>query len=224
MKTSIADRIKRLRKDLGLNQTEFAARLGGGDQSLISKWERGEQLPNAEHSARLASMAGLTIGQWHGIRPLEESEVTGRKYRVVGEVRAGAWREAIEWDYDDQYDVPVPPLPGVPNIPMTGYVVGGPSMNRIYPDGTIVFVAATVANGIKPKSGQRVLVQRRNTNGMYEATLKELVIDENGKKWLWPRSYDPEHQAPLALKSNDAEEITITGVVMAAFMTEAIRT
>ena len=66
----------------------------------------------------------------------------------------------------------------------------------------------------------RVIVQRRNADGLFEATLKEYVVDEHGKKWLWPRSYDPEHQSPVQYKGGN--EVTITGV-MASFIVEALR-
>lgn len=144
-----------------------------------------------------------------------------RRIRVVGELRAGDWREAIEFAPDDQFDVSAPMHPGLPDIPLRGFIVRGPSMNRLYPDGTLVFVAATIANGITPKNGQRVLVQRMDKRGLVEATLKELVVNEDGSKWLWPRSTDPQHQAPILYGKTGEEEVTITGIVMASFVMEA---
>lgn len=173
---------------------------------------------------RIAEMAGQSVGEFLGLRPLANRAVSLRTYPVVGELAAGVWRESIEWDPDDQYEVPAPVMaPGMPNVPLRGYVVRGNSMNRIYPDGTLVFVAATIANGIAPKNGNRVLVSRRNRDGLYEATLKEYVVDDSGGKWLWPRSYDPEFQAPIPYRNTAAEEVTITGVVMASFILEALR-
>ncbi len=222
MTMKLANKIRELRRRLDLNQTEFARMIGEKDQSLISKWERGLQSPNAQRTAKLAELAGESIGTWLGIKPLERADAQSRTYNVVGELRAGDWREAIEWGADDQYTVAVPVAPGMPDIPLQGYVVRGPSMNKLYPDGALVFVAATIANGIAPKSGQRVLVQRRNKDGLHEATLKEYVEDATGK-WLWPRSYDPEHQAPLKVGKSGEEEVTITGIVMASFINEALR-
>lgn len=219
----IAKKIKALRKRLEMTQAEFGAKIGV-DQSTAARYEAAKQLPKAEATAKIAELAGQTVGEFLGLRPLVNREISARTYPVVGELAAGVWRETFEWDPDDQYEVPAPMMaPGMPNYPLKGYVVRGNSMNRIYPDGTLVFVAATIANGLKPKTGNRVLVSRRNRAGLYEATLKEYVVDDAGAKWLWPRSYDPEFQAPIPYRSTDTEEVTITGVVMASFILEALR-
>lgn len=219
----IAKRIKALRHRLGMNQTEFGKRIGV-DQSTVGRYERGEQKPKAEATAMLAELAGQTVGEFLGLRPILNREVIVRTFPVVGERQAGVWRESVEWDPEDQYEVPAPVMgPGMPGFPLRGYVVRGTSMNRIYPDGTLVFVASTIANGISPKNGNRVLVSRRNRDGLYEATLKEYVVDESGNKWLWPRSFDPEFQAPVPYKNTTTEEVTITGIVMASFILEALR-
>lgn len=224
MADKLADKIKKLRKDLGLTQKEFATRLGVEDQSLVSKWESGRQEPNAERMVRLADMAGQTIGQFMDIEPLSRKTVPARVFRVIGELQAGAWKEAVEWAPDDQYEVSMPLPPGVPSgIPLHGFIIRGNSMNKLYPDGTLVLVASTVANRLRPKNGQRVLVQRRNREGLYEATIKEYVVNEDGSKWLWPRSFDPEHQAPIPYKSSDVEEVTVSGIVMTAVISEALR-
>lgn len=219
---NLGGKIRKLRESLGLEQVDFA-KLFGVPQSTVSKWELGKQRPNGERTAKIAELAGQTVGEFLGLRPLKKREAGARTYRVVGTLQAGAWKEAIEWDYDDQYDVPVPLPAGMPDIHLKGYVVGGPSMNKIYPDGAVVFVAATIANKLQPQNGQRVLVQRRNKDGLYEATLKEYIVNDDGTRWLWPRSYDPEHQAPVQYKGTNAEEVTVTGIVMASFIMEAVR-
>lgn len=226
---NLADKIRRLRESLGLTQAEFARLLKIEDQSTISKWERGKQEPNSERNARLAELAGVSVGEWLGIKPERPREVTPvkrlplRTYRVIGEVRAGDWKEAIEWPHDDQWEVTVSVHPELPELPMKGFLVRGNSMNQYYPDGSLVFVASTISNGLRPRHGNKVLVSRRNADGLYEATIKEYVVKEDGTVWLWPRSYDPEHQAPIPFVSSDTEEVTVTGVVMASFIMEAVR-
>lgn len=222
MKDDLSKKIKELRKTLGLKQTEFAKRLGINDNSAVSKWERGIQNPSAEYTPKIADMAGVTVGAFLGLQPMDNDSVVGRQVVVAGDVVAGEWREAIEWPPEDWKHISIPSPPGWDGIPLRGYVVRGTSMNRYYHDGTYVFVASTIANGIRPRSGNKVLVTRRDRNGLYEATLKEFVVDETGRKWLWPRSYDPEHQTPIAYQG-DSEEVTITGIVAASFMAESMR-
>lgn len=219
---SMAERIKMLRKKLGLGQVEFAKQIGV-DQSTVSKYERGVLEPPPEPNIKLAELAGMPLGEWMGVEPVSEADVRAKTIMVVGELCAGQWREAIRWDHDDQYPVPALLDPSLPGYPLEGYVVRGTSMNRIYPDGSIVYAVATISNGLHPVNGDHVLVSRRNKRGLYEASLKEYVVDADGSKWLWPRSSDPEHQAPLRFGA-ETEEVTITGIVMASFITRPRRT
>ena len=213
----IATKIKELRKKLGLNQAELASELGV-HQSTITKYEKGKTKPKGEPNQKLAALAGQTLGEWLGVEPVQAKDVNAKTVRVVGALCAGEWQEAIEWPYDDQYDVPALLDPRLPPYPLKGYVVRGTSMNRVYPDGSVVFAAATIANKLKPASGDHVLVMRRNKKGEYEASLKEYVVNSDGTKWLWPRSHDPAHQAPIQYKKG-ADEVTITGIVQASFVT-----
>ncbi len=48
MSLIIGERIKKQRKLIKLTQEEFASKIGLADRSLVSKWERGEQLPTTD--------------------------------------------------------------------------------------------------------------------------------------------------------------------------------
>jgi len=52
---TIGQRIQRLRKQLGEKQATFAQRFGV-DQSTVSKWEKGSQVPDPEHRDIIASL------------------------------------------------------------------------------------------------------------------------------------------------------------------------
>ncbi|MBZ9659822.1 XRE family transcriptional regulator [Mesorhizobium sp. ESP-6-4] len=216
----MAEKIKALRERLGIDQKELSQRIGV-DQSTVSKYERGIQEPKREPSMRLAELAGVPFGEWMGVEPISTADVRAKNVTVVGELCAGQWREAIEWDHDDQYTVPALIDSDLPGYPLKGFVVRGTSMNEYYPDGSIVFAAATIANGLQPANGDHVIVTRRNNKGLYEASLKEYVIGVDGSKWLFPRSHDPEHKTPLRL--DDSEEVTVTGIVRASFITRPRR-
>lgn len=199
--------LKRIRAALDKTQAEFAAMIGTS-QGRYSKWERDEDSPSGKYALRILELSGGGMST----RPLGV-EAPVRLVNVVGELQAGAWREAIEWAPDDQYSVPAYPPPGREDCDVQGFIIGGDSMNMYYPPGSLVFVEPTIPTGKTPKPGQHVLVSRRNKDGLYEATLKEYVVNEDGSKWLWPRSHHPEHQAPIAYRDNGAEEVTITGIV-----------
>ncbi|YBV97095.1 helix-turn-helix domain-containing protein [Phyllobacteriaceae bacterium JZ32] len=201
--------LKRIREELRLTQAQFADKIGVS-QGRYSKWERDENEPAGKHAIKILELAGILNQSSPTLVPLGAGNPV-KQVRVVGELQAGVWREALE--STNQFSVPVAPPPGLENCYVEGFMVKGDFMNKYYPDGTLVFVEPTISTGKRPKSGQHVLVQRRNKNGLYEATLKEYVVNEDGTRWLWPRSHHPEHQAPVAYNDGVAEEVTITGIV-----------
>ena len=223
---NLSKKIKDLRLSLGMKQGDFAKAVGDVDQSTVSKWENDMQKPAASQMVRIASLANITAEQFLGIKlPGAPSTIEGRTVRVTGELQAGSWSEAIDWPEEDQYEVPAPLPQQWADFPVHARLVSGPSMNRVYPDGTVVYIVPLQALGRKPLNGERVAVQRVDEAGNYEATLKEYVVDEQNKVWLWPRSYDPQHQAPLPYVDGRRRggNVTIIGVVVASFVIETAR-
>lgn len=131
---TMADKVKALRAALGMTTKELGQRIGV-HQSTVSKYEFGVQLPKSEPNQKLAELAGVTLSEWLGVEPLSEADVRARLVMVVGEIQAGYWREAIEWDHDSQFPMRVPVDPETAKYQLQGYIVRGPSMNKIYPDG-----------------------------------------------------------------------------------------
>lgn len=223
MMSTVGARIKTARKALKLTQTELADKLGT-DPSSISRWENDQQGITFENAAALASALEVTVQYLltgEDVIPLGAGSPS-RMLNVVGEVQAGVWREASEWEGDDQYPIAVIVPPQYRDLVMSAYVVKGSSMNVYYPSGSHVVVASTIANGLTPRHGNKVLVSRVNKDGQYEATLKEYVVDVTGNVWLWPRSNDPRYQDPIQYRDENTEEVTITGIVVFSQITESI--
>ena len=218
---NMARKIKDLRLLLGINQRELAEKIGLKSQGSVSKWERGKEIPDSTHTVRLAKLAGVGVHEWLDMPDIGETVMPRRRLRLVGSVQAGAWKEAIEDSEQRWVDTPLPAE--FDNVDVQAFEVTGSSMNKIYPEGTVVYVAS-VHSYRAPEDEDRVLIIRRNEAGLYEATLKEYIVGEDGQKWLWPRSYDPQHQAPLEyIKGSDGEDITIKGIVVASLIVEAKR-
>lgn len=125
-----------------------------------------------------------------------------KKIQVRGAVQAGAWRESVEWPLDDWFSVTVPEDERYPTARVFGLQVRGSSMDRYYPEGTIVLAISFFDVGRPPQPGERVVVLRRSPTGEFEATLKEYETDRQGRHLLWPRSTDPEFQAPIILPAD----------------------
>ena len=124
-----------------------------------------------------------------------------RSITVIGSVQAGAWVEAIEWPLDERFTISVPFENEFYNG-VYGLVVRGDSMNKDYPDGSIVFVTDIYEYKKRLVNGDHVICERVDSGGLVEATVKELVFDEKGASWLWPRSTNPEHQQPIEVSAS----------------------
>ncbi len=217
----ISSKIKDLRSILGMDQTAFGKLIGDVDQSTVSRWERNVQKPGAGHIIRMAELAGVSPQQFLGIAAPGGS-AADRRVRVIGSLQAGDWREALEWPTEEQYEVPAPLPQDLQDRELIGFEIHGPSMNQVYPDGSVVYVEPLFSLGREPKSGERVAVQRVSADGTYEATCKEYVVGPDGHAWLWPRSNDPQHQTPIPFVDGRrrTREVLIIGVVRAALIVE----
>lgn len=212
---------------MGMTQAEFAEEVGVA-QGMISKWESGTDAPNLDNLISLSEATGedFLLAQTGKPRGVQRSGIA-RPVAIVGAVQAGHWSEAVEWPHDDKYALLLPLPKAWKDIDFQGFLVRGSSMNRLYPEGSVVVAAPTIINQLDPFSGDKVVVQRQNESGLYEVTLKQLEITPDGIGWLWPRSTDPEHQTPLKFQGtidlnrhDDRPDTVITGIVFACFKLE----
>ena len=132
----------------------------------------------------------------------------GPRLYVKGDVAAGMWRDA--WEYEpDEWEV----FTGRADIsaPLSerfGLRVIGDSMDEIYPPGSII--ECVKYDGLEQiPSGKRVVCVRTRAGGEMEATVKELVRDPDGREWLRPRSKNPIFQAFPADKPDDPQIVKI---------------
>lgn len=150
-------------------------------------------------------------------------ELMPQMITVVGFVQAGHWRESAEWFDDEQYYVSAPPFREWWSVPMIGLEVRGQSMNRMYPEGTVLICANLIHVDRNPVPGEKVIVQQRDRHGLVEATVKELQLDERGAAWLWPRSTDPTFQQPIRFQGEGKEEddVIVSALVIASIRRES---
>lgn len=142
---------------------------------------------------------------------------------VLGTVEAGVWAEALEWPREDWKVAPVAKIPGHSAARQFGLEVRGPSMDELYPPGSIVVCVKLIDLGRDPRPGERVIVQRRSDLGV-EATVKELRQDEHGTYWLWPRSRHPEFQQPWKLQHNgEPDQAGVDGLQIVALVVGSYR-
>jgi len=136
---------------------------------------------------------------------------------VRGMVQAGNWREAVELPREEWTYFDLPADERYPGIERFLLKVNGPSMDQVFPSGSVIECIRFIDLGRDPKHEEYVVVHRRRKDGLYEATVKQFMVAENGKRWLWPRSNDPAHQQPIALEADGAvEELFVQALVIRA--------
>lgn len=86
MSGTLATRIKAIRQTAGLNQTEFAERLGTA-QSTVARWEKGAE-PSGPMLHAIATVANTSVEQLLGTGDLADQQAD--QIPVVGYVGAGA--------------------------------------------------------------------------------------------------------------------------------------
>jgi len=211
-----------VQNEKGWNTKEWC-RKAGVTPTAVYNFLRGQSrslsLPILE---RLASTARVPIGRLTGEPGLVKIDVPS--VQIIGVVRAGLWHETPEYLAGIGKEIVVP-LPEEYRESAFGLEIAGPSMNQFFPEGSFVVCLPIEELPRELKSHDKVVVLRERA-GLYEHTLKELVIDENtGRPWLWPRSTDPNFQTPIEIpdgEPTESEEIRILAVVIGSYRPEPI--
>jgi len=95
--TEIGNRIREIRKKLGLSMEEFANRIDGKAKSgTVSNWETGKNLPNNNRLKRIGELGNVsTLYLLEGKKTLSDMEKAGEKIPLM-ESRTLEERERIE--------------------------------------------------------------------------------------------------------------------------------
>lgn len=182
-----ADRLREARADAGFERASEAARsLGVPEQTYLAheNGSRGITAKAGEHYAnrfkveftwlmtnkgpkRIGAGAGAASGTSQAsatgiahrtVAP--DMHLSMRQIPVIGFVQAGVWLHTVELPPADRFDVPLPIQSGFDGFVVQGLVVRGPSMDEIYPHGSILAVVSFMDLGRDPRNGERVVALR----------------------------------------------------------------
>lgn len=227
MLKDILDRIEGRLEAVGLTATE-ASRRAGLSPDAIRNFRRAvrdgkESGASTKTLDKLAPILGVSL-TWlmNGEGEDASSAPTVRKVTVAAHVQAGVWTETWEWDGADQYDVVIPDDPSLRGVKLFAAEARGPSMNKRYPEGTILVFADINDTGECLQPGKRYIVERIRQTGEREHTVKLLHVDADGKFWLVPESDDIRFQAPISVEegTGDGDTVAVIGRVCYAVMRE----
>lgn len=220
---TLAERLRQARERAGFASAKAAAEAMGMPVATYVQHEngiRGYPAKRAELYGRFYKVAPewLLYGRQ---RDDAVAASLGPSLFVKGEVAAGVWKEAWEFEPDDwetftgRGDLPAP------SSERFGLRVTGDSMNEVYPSGSII--ECLRYDGSEPiANGRRVVVQRTRVDGSLETTVKELIRTEDDVLWLRPRSTNPAF-APFRGDEPDDPDVTrveIIAIVVGSYRPE----
>lgn len=199
--------LKAIRTARGLSQADIAAALGIATENY-NKLENGKTELTYSRMKQLADILHVDP-----VDLISEHQGT-RTVRVRAFVEAGMWEEAHEWAEDDWYEVSVPDAPDLRPYQLYGVETRGPSMDKVYPEGTVVVFTSMIERPSQLEVGKKYIIERERADGMREATVKTLARDDTGKYWLLPESNDPRFQKPIEIDGIEGDLIKIIGKVV----------
>lgn len=204
----MANRIKALMKERNLSRDDVA---DGVDAHpiTVSKLISGKMKLTQEWMEKFALVFGVPTDEIitppaHGTRAVQ----------VKSHVEAGSWAADGEWPEDDWYEVAIPDDPTYRPFALFARETRGPSMNRRYPEKTVLIHTDLIETGGGLELGKRYIVERIKADGTRETTVKTLSKDENSRLWLMPESTDPRFQSPIPVDEELDAEVRIIGRVV----------
>lgn len=224
-----ADRLKAARAKAGYGSAADAARAFGWTESAYRHHENGTRGFGADAAKRYGRAFKVKAGWLLGIEHVNDAPPIAPpeddRLKVNGYVEAGAWRSSEEWNDERTFVINNMPSP-VPGANRFGLVVAGSSMNLVYEPGTALDCVSIFKGGVRPQTGDHVIVECVRPDGLRELTVKE-YREEGGKFLLVPRSNDPKYQEPIEYPGPDKgyageSEVRVIAFVMAAYPPRAL--
>lgn len=198
-------------KERGLKIARWAKDSGVDKNSLYNFLNGHSNALDPRTYGKLARTAEVPVWRLNGDRPEPPSPTS---VWVSGYVQAGEFQDAVEWDRYRWYSVDVP-IPEKFRKRAKALEVRGHSMDLEYKPGAVVIWVDML--DFRPiRHEDHVIVYSHHYDGRIEATVKEVRIDEDGRRWLWPRSTKPEHQLPVNIENppDEIESIEVRGIVI----------
>jgi SOS-response transcriptional repressor LexA len=133
---------------------------------------------------------------------------------LLGQVAAGVFQEAHQWDEGDWEQINLPDNYGVDAF---GLRVKGDSMDKEFPEGSVLVCRPYSEEHDNLPVDKYVIADRTDTpTGMVESTCKKLV-ENNGNYVLVPESKNPAH-TPLPLMDLGEQSVRIRAIVIGAII------
>lgn len=205
---TFGEKLKQLRTERGLSQSEFANMLGTSKQ-VISRYELGQTTPKISVVAEWCGTLGVNldnlINDNKSIYDFPSPQITDDvvTFPVIGEVAAGYEHIALEDWSGETVEIPRQYLHGRPKSEYMVLSVRGDSMYPLYIEGDKVLV---LKQSTLNRSGEIGLVRYDGEN----ATLKKVEYVK-GEDWMKLIPLNPSHP-PKLIEGVDLEQCEVLGI------------
>lgn len=215
-------RLKEARQRAGYKTARLAAEALGVKYSTYAGHENGSVPIPRDRAIHYAKRFKVSV-DWllTGNSPHEISVARSTtELPVLGEVQAGAWKEAVMTETGERIATPQAEI--IPGATQYWLRISGDSVNRVIPDGghahcVSVFDWARDAEDLYRRANGKLVVVERKRAGLHELTIKRLHV-EDGRAELHPVSTNSAHSSPIKLAENDSDEVQIIAVVTRAII------
>lgn len=199
--------IARIRRSRGISQSKLAEMLNV-EQPTVQRWESGKRIPGADTMVDLGKALGVSPAEFF----MDEAQVPlGPKLFIKGCAATGAWMPATEWP-EAQWQTFTGAAGVVADIGMRfGLRIEGDGANLLFKEGTVIECVSHYGNA-EIANGKPVVVVRERQDGMFEVSVRELSIAEDGTRWLVGKSTNPAYQRPINLDNDDEDGIVETRI------------
>lgn len=93
-------RIKSIRQKNGKTTKEFGSLIDGASDSLVSRWERGVNLPNTKRLKLIAELGAMSVNEL-----LYGSIENYIRAYIISQINSEDWKEAFELNIEDKDEV-----------------------------------------------------------------------------------------------------------------------
>jgi DNA-binding XRE family transcriptional regulator len=207
------NRVNELAKERNLTHDDIAAALGVNRVTIADR-ARGAVPMKQDWAQRFADLFGVPVAD------IFEKPLTSgmRTVPIILELQAGNWADQ-SFLPDNFGNIVIPDDPAYRSMSLYAGRIVGESMNKIYPNGSIVILSRKQDRPGEIVAGKRYHIRRTRGGQLIEQTIKTLVKDAKGQYWMQPESDSPEFAA-VPLESAPEETIEIIGRVRYAVRRE----
>jgi len=228
--TSIAEKIRELRKSARMNQSQFARYLDV-NQATVSRWENGTQDPGYSHLLRLANLAGVSVSEFSGQTGHLTEDASDIEVRHI--INAGNPDLWPEMPAEKIYRVKIMPDNRWPNVRRVGVEVRSQCFNLVYPPGSVLITIPLDDIHYSLNDKDRLIVSKHEDKKI-ELSIREVELRddlENGfieEMLLWYRSDHPDFQDVIKTKAGQMPKRSpgiiegLLGLVIAAIVPEPV--